>query len=582
MPSTAFYARYSTDEQRATSIEDQLRRCRQVAEKLSLAVDEDLIFSDAAVTGTASGMHKRAGYQRLMDAIKSGVCDTVITDEVSRLTRSPAEGGRLIELAESTGVRFITADGIDTEQDNWKLNWLFKLTTATSEVDAVSYRTKRGMLGQLQRGYQIAQAPYGYRAHKEMTDASRVLGTKWTIHEAEAAILRKMYDLKIKGYSGTMIAKVLNDAGIPPPGQHRVDGATYWRSATVLRILASPIYRGVFVWNGSAFARSKAKKRRKQIQQELFDRPQLRIVSDEVWWKANPRFADLHSRTIAPRGGGKRLFSGIVRCGDCGALCCPGTGNGKGSLYCPQCEAAVRAGGKDSWIGYSSVSAAQQALYWVLRQVFRPGPVIDAVYVSLEERLRKGPGDDIAKFKSEIAELEERITRIKTLMLSVNDGALHFAEEFNQAAAKKAARQALLKRAEEDNKVVDEAVVEAQRNLNLQALLHSLVDGDVVEPFKTKATLARLLSTFVLVARPDAGVSVFRIGLRPGVMLAEATSTTTLDEQEWVFELRVSAVRGRRPVQWSIVPIRAGRMVVTSSGLLWDESMFPPGTVWLY
>uniref|UniRef100_UPI001E337524 recombinase family protein n=1 Tax=Polaromonas glacialis TaxID=866564 RepID=UPI001E337524 len=39
MPVAAIYARYSTDEQRPTSIEDQVRRCRDTAGKEKLTVE---------------------------------------------------------------------------------------------------------------------------------------------------------------------------------------------------------------------------------------------------------------------------------------------------------------------------------------------------------------------------------------------------------------------------------------------------------------------------------------------------------------------------------------------------------------
>lgn len=552
MPNAAIYARYSTDDQRATSIDDQVRRCKEIAERHALTIDAALIFSDSAITGTSKGNHKRTGYARLQDAIAAGVCDTVISDEVSRLTRSPAEGGRLIELAEATGVRFITADGIDTSQDNWKMHWFFKLTAATHEVDAASHRTKRGMLGQLQRGYQIAQAPFGYRAMKDVTESGKVEGTRWTIHEGEAEVIRLMYRLRIGGYSTMMIAKHLNDAGIPPPGQHRCDGAAYWRGATVLRLLANTIYRGVFVWNGSSFTKLRAKKRRKVAAEEHFARPALRIVSDEDWFKANPRFASLYTGSHAPRGGGKRLFSGLVRCGDCGALCSPGPGHGRGSLYCPQCYDAVRAGGKASWMGYSSIAAALQAVNWVLKSVFAQGPALSSFHQRMGERLRSGPTERVAALRGEIAHLDAVIARIKVVMLSVNDGAAQFAEEFNQAVGKRAERMSQLVRAEAQCKRVDEAVVEAQRKVDVLPLLEQLFDPSAVEPFKLRATLSRFLSCFVLVARPKRGVSVFRVGLMPGVLAAELTGTATLDETAVVYELRVSAVPGRRPVEWSV------------------------------
>ena len=84
MPRAAIYARYSTVEQRATSIEDQVRRASEKAESLGFEVPEELIFSDAIITGTAKGLAKRAGYELLLKAWDKKEFDALIVDEVSR------------------------------------------------------------------------------------------------------------------------------------------------------------------------------------------------------------------------------------------------------------------------------------------------------------------------------------------------------------------------------------------------------------------------------------------------------------------------------------------------------------------
>ena len=83
MPTAAIYARYSTDEQRPTSIEDQVRRCREKAAKEGFEVEDRWVFSDSAITGKAKGRSKRLSYQRLMDAIGDRLVDVVFIDEVS-------------------------------------------------------------------------------------------------------------------------------------------------------------------------------------------------------------------------------------------------------------------------------------------------------------------------------------------------------------------------------------------------------------------------------------------------------------------------------------------------------------------
>ena len=109
---TGAYGRYSTDEQRPTSIEDQFRNCNTVAARENLTIDERLRFSDEAITGKAEGTAKRGGYRRLLDAIEAGECTVLIADELSRITRHYSEGARLIDIVETTGLRVITGDKI--------------------------------------------------------------------------------------------------------------------------------------------------------------------------------------------------------------------------------------------------------------------------------------------------------------------------------------------------------------------------------------------------------------------------------------------------------------------------------------
>ena len=49
----AIYARYSSDLQRASSIEDQVRRCREYAARQGWVVLEEFVRSDQAITGAA-------------------------------------------------------------------------------------------------------------------------------------------------------------------------------------------------------------------------------------------------------------------------------------------------------------------------------------------------------------------------------------------------------------------------------------------------------------------------------------------------------------------------------------------------
>ena len=98
---------------------------------------------------------------------------------------------------------------------------MVKLMAANMEVESTGSRTTRGMVGQLERGYQIAQPPYGYRASPEVTETGKVLGTKWFIHEPEAQVVRRIYALRHQGLSCPTIAATLQREGVVPPGNAR-------------------------------------------------------------------------------------------------------------------------------------------------------------------------------------------------------------------------------------------------------------------------------------------------------------------------------------------------------------------------
>ena len=64
----AVYARYSSDRQKATSIDDQVRKCRQLSKtQPDWRVLDDFIFTDEAVSGSRND---REGFNQMISAAK--------------------------------------------------------------------------------------------------------------------------------------------------------------------------------------------------------------------------------------------------------------------------------------------------------------------------------------------------------------------------------------------------------------------------------------------------------------------------------------------------------------------------------
>lgn len=78
----AIYARYSSENQREVSIDDQIRICkaRVKAEEWSLTAT----YTDAAISGAT---RMRAGYLKLLEDARAGEFDVVVAEALDRLSR---------------------------------------------------------------------------------------------------------------------------------------------------------------------------------------------------------------------------------------------------------------------------------------------------------------------------------------------------------------------------------------------------------------------------------------------------------------------------------------------------------------
>ena len=544
MRTAAIYARYSTEEQRPTSIEDQVRACRELAARKGFTVEDKWVFSDSAVSGASKGRAKRASYTQMLDAIEAREIDVVFVDEVSRVARNYLDGAKIIDQVDRTGLRIVTGDDIDSEDKNWQLLWSFKLMSAVQQNQSTSSEVVRGMVGQLERGYQIAQAPFGYFAVRLKADDGREIGTIWKPDAINADIVIEMYRWRYEGKSFLAIAKKLNEENIQCPGHKRCKGPTYWRPATVARILSNTIYKGLFVWNGSTHTRAKARKKRQTVKVRLYERPALRFVSDEVWAACNPSAGQEKIR-----GGGKHAFSGIIKCGYCNSRLAIGGGATGYHASCPQCEQAKIVNNAQYFIGYTSLSAIKQALKWALKQMFT-GPFHAQFRERLRARLTEGPAREEAELENRLAELSATLDRLQRLLHDPRTPEEWLKEQLVVVSTEVESKKRQLKSLRERSSHVTEEAVELQVGIDPLPMLDKLLDGEP-EVYKVRAVLQRLISRFQLVSREGRGHSVFELEFRPGVFVAELCDSVVIDATTVAFRIDV-VTTARRPVSWEV------------------------------
>src|SRR5262249_54811418 len=114
---TAAYARYSSDRQSPASITDQLRKCREYAEKQGWLYQEEHVYVDEALSGAGAD---RPALLRLLEtaAQTPRPFDIVLLDDTSRLSRNTGETLRFYEKLNFADIRIVAvSQGIDTEND---------------------------------------------------------------------------------------------------------------------------------------------------------------------------------------------------------------------------------------------------------------------------------------------------------------------------------------------------------------------------------------------------------------------------------------------------------------------------------
>ena len=336
------YARFSSDLQSPDSIEDQKRKCREYAAKEGWG-SEVRCYEDAALSGV--GMD-RTGFQRLM-ADATSPCrdfDLLLVDDSSRLSRSLPDVLSLHQRLAHVGIRVISiSQGIDTRREESDVLIAVHGIADSLYVKELAKKTHRGLEGKFLKGLSAGGRCYGYDIVRDEA------GSRWVIDEAEACIVRDIFEWSAQGYSLKRITGMLNDRNVPPPQKRKNRSHRTWCPTAVREMLRRELYIGKRVWNRTKFVKTpgtnkRVARPRPANEWKVQDVPELQIVSLELWNRVQSRLDRLkqvygdNGRKPVSRGASScYLLSGILRCGTCDAKLIIVSGGKKGARYgCPQ------------------------------------------------------------------------------------------------------------------------------------------------------------------------------------------------------------------------------------------------------
>lgn len=317
---TAAYVRYSSDQQRAASLEDQARNIRVYCARAGLP--EPQMFSDAALSGSRDD---RPGYVRLLAAASRREFEVLLVDDLQRLSRDNAETTLVLRRFAFHGIRLIgVSDGTDTGREGHELETGIKSVIGEHYLRDLAKKTKRGLTGRALAGASAGGLPFGYRVTST--------GQR-SVEEVQAAVVRRIFEEFAAGSTPREIAAGLNAGGMATArGGSWCMTSIYGDVRRGIGILANPIYIGRQIWNRSKWTKHPDSGRRRRIELPeaewiITDHPELAIVSEALWEAAQARIRRTRTRTAEGRARGKRagggsqnryLLSGLLRCEECG------------------------------------------------------------------------------------------------------------------------------------------------------------------------------------------------------------------------------------------------------------------------
>lgn len=274
--------------------------------KLILGTDNYVVFEDA---GYSAKNFERPDFQRMMSRVRAGEFSHILVWKIDRISRNLLDFATMYKELKELGVTFVSKnEQFDTSTAIGEAMLKIILVFAELERNMTSERVTAAMLSRASDGkWNGGRVPYGYTYDKEAKE--------FVIAEAEARVVKLMYDLYDEKRSLLAVSKELNTRG------YRSRKGVAWSPVTVGNIMRSPFYIGTFRYNyRQENGQSWSFKPESDWIMTEGHHPQL--VTHEQWnrvvatMKSQRRGQPGHGKTF--NRGNVHIFAGLMTCGYCG------------------------------------------------------------------------------------------------------------------------------------------------------------------------------------------------------------------------------------------------------------------------
>ncbi len=212
-----------------------------------------------------------------------------------RLGREAIETGWIVKQIIDSNLRLFFADGTERKLGSATDALLMNISNfgAAFEHERAVARTRDKMFSKAASGQHTGGRCYGYKSvavngHVELR-----------VDPAEAAIVRRIFEMSVAGQGIKTIAITLNDEGVPGPKNQ-------WSATGVRDLLRNERYCGTLLFGRTRWEVRAGVRRKIDVSKSEWkrtERPDLRIVPEALWTAARDRINATFKTYLRQQGG---------------------------------------------------------------------------------------------------------------------------------------------------------------------------------------------------------------------------------------------------------------------------------------
>ncbi|MGK4582563.1 recombinase family protein [Kitasatospora sp. HPMI-4] len=367
------YVRISKDRKgQELGIQRQEKACRELCERLGWTVLK--VYAENDMSASTTSRKTRQVYSEMLKDARSGVIDGIVVYSIDRLTRRITELTTFLEEQKEYGFSFATTEGEDTSSASGRMILTIKGAVAQQETERMSERINAALLQRREKGKPHAGGPrvFGFEPDSGFQ----------RIVPDEVELIRLGYDMLMDRKTPGDVARAWNDKGGRSSGS-----ATLWTPHKVKRVFRSERLGGIITHKGQVIGDS------------IYPHP----LTKEEWENVQTVLDSRATPSVKGSGRRKHLYSGFLRCGNCGASMAIQWTSDKTRTF-RRTHCASDRTGVEGQLGCGKVS---RAYTWIEDRL---NEVVEAALLARQPQITQSPVTDLT---DEITSLEERIRLLR-------------------------------------------------------------------------------------------------------------------------------------------------------------------------